>query len=274
MLSFIDKIKSLFENANINIKILNFENSNFSIVNQTGNSKKIIQQDNKLMFNYPQFDDSEKNILKEGLKESFNNSEIDLLEDNSNDTINDFESKASKRSNKTILEFYKDKILDKHLRALEASLYLKEVFESGSDISKLKKQIISKFGDDGRNICNLCSAGYFEGYIKEVYNDFAFSNDFVPKKFMDYFDIILKTSPFAIFVSREMTEIELSGLINHKLDTHKKYGIKFLAVHGIGANNVKKIRKIIDSLSVDKQLNVSIFQEGNNIVTIKINLIS
>ncbi len=47
-----------------------------------------------------------------------------------------------------------------------------------------------------------------------------------------------------------MTEEELSGKMLYKISTHKKYGIKFLAIHGIGKDNIAKIRNIIEELEM------------------------
>lgn len=241
------------------------------IINRPDKEDKfLISEDkNKVSINYPLLDYKEKELLKEGLKEGFEEKEVDLLEEKSGERVRDITQKIKCRRTQTILEFYKDKIPLLHWKALEASLYLRDVFEQGGAVGELKKDIIRKFGDDGRNIANLCSAGYFENYIKRIYEEMSFIPDFTIEKFQDHFKTIVTISPFAIFVSKEMNEEELSGEIWYRLETYKRYGIEFLAIHGIGKNNIQKIRRIIQGIEDKKNLNININQE-RNIIFVKI----
>ena len=130
----------------------------------------------------------------------------------------------------------------------------------------MKKDLIKRFGDEGRIICNLCTSGYFDegGYIKQLYGEMSASSDFEPAKFRGEFKKIVTLSPFAEFVYKDMSEEELAGEINQKLSTYQKYGIKFLAIHGIGKQNVEKIRKIVYELEEQNpDLKPKIAQEEN-----------
>ena len=63
-----------------------------------------------------------------------------------------------------------------------------------------------------------------------------------------------------------MSEGELSGEVNYKIQTHRRYGIKFLAIHGIGRNNIRKIHKIVQELEEETDLRVMINQDRNVII--------
>jgi len=168
-----------------------------------------------------------------------------------------------------ILAFYRDKIDPIHFKAMEASVYLREVFQEGKDVTELKSDIIKKYGTQGKNITNMCSAGYFEGYIREVYDEMSSDMDFKMNDFTKYFNVLVTTSPFAIFVHKEMGEDELSGLILHKIASHQKYGVSFLAIHGIGRTNVRKIKKIVVELDEKDEFTIN-KQQNKNIILVKI----
>ena len=68
-----------------------------------------------------------------------------------------------------------------------------------------------------------------------------------------------------------MESDELSGEIIHKIETHKKYGISFLAIHGLGKKNVKKILEIVHELEEEKNLDIAINQQ-NYIIFVKIRI--
>ena len=140
----------------------------------------------------------------------------------------------------------------------------------GGNIKNLKLDIIKRFGDEGRNISSLCSAGYFEGYIRQVYEEMSTTSSFTNEDFKRYFRTIVRISPFAIFVSEDKDKDELSGEILHKISVHKNYGVKFLAIHGIGYKNIQKIRKVVYDLHqyFDSEPE---YEEKSGIVLVKIN---
>ncbi len=272
-MSWLDKLEHIIK---VDLRGLKIFSPNINIIrNPEKKEKATISEDKKIInINFDSLEDSEKKELLNSIKQGFDDNEIkNLLEDNSEKLVKDIKLESGSQITKKVLDFYKDKISYKHYQALEASLYLRRVFERGEPINNLKRDIVQKFGEDGRNICNLCSAGYFEGHIKQVYSEMSFSKGFSIVKFKDHFEDIVKTSPFAIFVSKETNGDELSGEIYHKLQTYKKYGVSFLAIHGIGKNNIKKINKIIQELEEEIEIDTKIKQDGN-IIIVKIFLVN
>jgi len=116
----------------------------------------------------------------------------------------------------------------------------------------------------------LFSAGYFESLIKPIYKELEKEDDFHISQFLEIFDKIVKESPFAIFVNRYMDKDELLSKIRSQITKNRKYGIKFLNVHGIGAKNVKTIREALYELESDEGIEVKNVQERANIIFVNI----
>lgn len=144
---------------------------------------------------------------------------------------------------------------------LKSCLYLQEKYEQGDKeelVSRLKKEIRKRFGDRGAKIANLCSALYFDQYIVPLFADLKQS--YTKEQLINIYNVIIEESVFAIFVSSFVKEDKLKKKILDKIESNKKYGVRFVYVHGIGKENVKKINKIIDLIAtenVDANVNVS-----------------
>lgn len=238
----------------------------------TGVSKEKFKfsKDGKILeINEANLNTEEKGQVKEFLKYGFKeeNSIDSFLESKSYESIEDIKEKLE--TNKKIITFYKDKISQSHLEALKASLYVRESFRAHANrdyIIKMKMDIISRFGDEGNNICNLCTSGYFEGFLKEVYEDMSKKPDFNLKEFTEYFENVVKYTPFTVFVSYGMSEKEIMEQIKERMEYFKNYGANFLAVHGIGEDNVEKIMKIIETLKREmKNINLEIIKKKSMI---------
>ena len=269
-MGFLESLKQLIS---VDIDLSNFININ--IINDSQNKQKLIpSKDGKTVhINYPQLEDKEKQVMNKALKSSFESGEIEhIMELCSEKKVEDIKKKLSIKTTREILEFYKDKIPLENYKALEASLYARVDFVVGKSISADKDDIRNKFGDEGNNICNLCTAGYFEGYIKEAYEEMGSSNNFSIDEWQKYFKLIVRTSPFAVFVHKEMSEEELSGMIVYRLSTNIRYGIKFVDIHGIGWGNVKKIKKILRELQKKRDLDPEIQSPSKTIIHVRISI--
>lgn len=54
----------------------------------------------------------------------------------------------------------------------------------------------------------------------------------------------------------------------NKIDSNEKYGIKFVYVHGIGRENVKKVVKIVEEITVEiknSKVNVNASENAINV---------
>jgi len=258
-------------------KLKSFIDANFSHfitvnINTNPRSKEKIEttDDGKTVkLNLSAFTPEEKEELKKLLLAEHEDGKK-LFEEKSSEHLEDIAQTFSLSSTHEILDFYKDKISDYHLEALEASLVLRNAFRRGENVDDLKEDIKIRFGDVGNNIANLCTAGYFEGYIKNVYEEMSKQPDFRVHAFRDYFNKIVSLHHFAIFVSRDMRSDELEGTVRTKLNAYKKYGIRFLDIHGIGKQNVEKIKQLHAMLEAE-DMQISINQVGN-IIHLRVNL--
>lgn len=208
-------------------------------------------------------DDKEWNDVQKVLKKDFDEHDTTFIEEDAKEKVDDIKQKLELKTTKDVLNYYKGKISDWHLRILEASLYLREKFNEGTCIDLMKRDIVNSFGDEGRNICNLCTAGYFDGFIKELYEEMEKEPGFSIEKFRRKFRKMVRDTPFAVFVHQFKEEESLKGEITSKLEMFQAYGISHLAVHGIGKDNVKKILKVVHEMEYERDdINVGIFKES------------
>lgn len=140
---------------------------------------------------------------------------------------------------KQILTFFQPLIPESDIEALECSLYLREEFRKKEDVSKLKSDIRLRFGERGKNIANLSSAGYFEEFLIPLYNS-------SPERFKELYDLIVNKSILAVFVHKNMSTKQIKDEISDKLTLSNRYGIKFIHIHGIGESNIQIIKDCLE----------------------------
>lgn len=233
-----DKLKALF-NLEVNSPIVS--------INITKNSHNPIDKkeflydktNDKLELYLGDMSDEKREKLKEILKE-YIGEENKLLEKETSKLLYKLYKYNKENKNIQLLSFFKPIIPREDLEALESSLYLREVFQSGfgEDIGKLKYDIIKRFGDRGNNISNLCTAGYFEQFLMPLYNSSK-------ERFKELYDIIVDKSVVAVFVHSQMEQEDIPKEITTKLRISSKYGIKFIHIHGIGSGNIFKIKECL-----------------------------
>ena len=239
-MGWLDKLKGLFK-VNINAPLIN--------VNITSKSNNII----KTKYSY----DSEKKALDIFLNElePEETKELDkimpqiieeylqeenlLLLNESKDLLEKLYNYNKNTTDKQILTFFKPLIPESDIEALECSLYLRDAFRRGEDIGKLKTDIRLKFGERGKNIANLCTAGYFEEFLIPLYNSSS-------ERFQELYDLIVSKSILAVFVHKNMSTQEIKDEISEKLALSNRYGIKFIHIHGIGKNNITTIKDCLE----------------------------
>lgn len=234
-MSWLDKLKHI-------IKIdINWNAPLFSI-NITKNSN------NQIKFDKEYFYDQENRILhlaldklpKETLEkipeitQQYINEGNRLLEKNTDGLLENLYKYNKDNKDKSILSFFKPIIPFSDLEALEASLFLRYTFVQNNCVNNLKSDIRKRFGDRGNNIANLATAGYFEEFLMPLYNDSQ-------EMFKKIYDDVVSKSIVAVFVHRGMEPDEITLKISERIKISKKYGIRFIHIHGISKSNVEKI---------------------------------
>jgi hypothetical protein len=219
-MSFLDKLKNLIE-AKLNIKLNNVSLININIVR--GEESQAVKHNpdlNQYIIDVSKLSQNEYQEISNISKEYIENGNL-LLEKKSSDLLK--ELYIFKQTQNSTLEFFRDIIPQTDLQALSASMFIREKFRNDEQIKDLKRDIIMRFGDRGRNISNLCSAGYFEEFLIPLYNS---DKD----KFFEIYEDLIKNSMLAVFVSSRMNADDIPTEIEKKILISKKYGFKFIHV--------------------------------------------
>lgn len=194
---------------------------------------------------------------------------VNAKDDNLLEHIADVKQKKAETP-ATILSAY---ISPADLKALEASLLMRDQFDSKTGIDGIKSDIIERFGDRGRKIANLCTAGYFDdlaGLCKETCH-----NAEGVAKFKTIYETVVSQEAFAVFVTRAMSKEATKKAIVNKIMSNLIYGKKYVNIHGIGKVNVAKINAILPTLSprdrIPKTKDVEIFNQTQSLIFIRLN---
>lgn len=266
-MDWFDKLKGLVHLDLRNLKEIHLFSGN-KIINNTYTKNVLTININHESIN------KNPEVLKTILRTNQENGGL-IIESESLIRLADFKKIDSEASTQNFLAEFKGKIPQSDLEILRYSIYLKVVFNRGDSVDRLKTDIVERFGYRGRNICNLYSAGYFKSQIKVLYDLMFQQPDFSQEKFMQLYELIVTESPYAIFVSRQMTSSELLSKVKTKIETSKKYGINYLNIHGIGDENIRIISTVLEQL---KEEGIIIEPQerfrDNNMLTVKLRLVN
>jgi len=259
-MSWFDKLKALI-NVELNAPLVNITKNSDN--NSLDNEYAFDEENGRLEIFFNRLSNEKQKRLKLILKENFEE-ENKLLENKSSMLLKELiEFQKTKGEDKGVLDFFKNIISNEDFEALESSLYLRRKFLNREDVKHLKEDIRMRFGDRGNNIANLCTAGYFENFLMPLFN--SSKNDF-----NKIYEVVVSRSAIAVFVHSQMNDSKISQEIRMKLELSKKYGIKFLHIHGIGENNIKIIKRCIeDKKELFNFYNKEIF-EGEGIIIVEL----
>jgi hypothetical protein len=275
----LDKLVHLIE-AHVNIRDLIHDITLIKIIHiHNDPSKELIWQDSedKLSLNPEKIlkllpPDQQKEFVRLFLDAQRENN-VPLVDKEYQERVDDIAIKQNTSSEITILSYFKDKIPPDDFDALRSSLYLRDRFKEGAgweEISRLKMGIIKVYSRRGRNISDLCSAGYFDTLIRKIYED-TISSGYSKEEFLLVYNIIIEEGILAVFVSEGMTEKQIEFEIEGKIRRNKEYGLHFLYVHGIGSENLRKIRNVTYNLKDQYRSSMKFYsKEVANILSVKI----
>ncbi|MBI5635718.1 hypothetical protein HY993_02025 [Candidatus Micrarchaeota archaeon] len=238
-MGWLETLKGIF-NVEINSPILqiSFVNNSNNKNEVKGNPYFFDKASKKLYLNLDKLPVSQHPKLKESIKGYLEEGNT-LLQTETAELLQKLYNYNKETTNKQILEFFKPNIPVQDYDALEASLYLRDTFRRREDVQKLKLDIREIFGNRGNNICNLCTAGYFEKFLVPLFNSSK-------ERFNELYEIIVGKAVLAVFVHQSMGDEEITSQIKNKLEISRKYGIKFIHIHGIGEQNIRKIKECLE----------------------------
>jgi len=209
---------------------------------------------NKLTF-------KENEILKKHLLKDFGFNKLKFVESDSIDLITKLIAYNKKDDGKT-LNFFENILTPNDLLALRDSLFLRDEFYAGNNVSSLKSDISYAHGERGNIISNLCSAGYFEEVMIPLYNRSK-------TDFHEFYDLAVDRGVKALFVNGRMSVTDITTEIERRLVSAHSSGLKSINIHGIGEKNVQNIKKSLSAIIEKGKSNFlrkNIAEESNVII--------
>lgn len=151
-------------------------------------------------------------------------------------------------------EIARFKVLEKVIprddyHALKAALVIRELHRQGKPVEDHKENVFRVYGERGRKICNICTAGYFEG-ILELYAACGENKD----DFLQRYNIIIAESAFSIFVHAWKDNDALKKSILDRLAANKRYGNHYVNIHALGKQNIKTAEAVVREITVSNPL--------------------
>ncbi len=279
MVSF-DKLAQLIKaklNLTLNIKL--FSDNHIHIKNNDSSENIEYDEGTKsISFNIKKLSPPEKEELSRLLKIAFEEHNKLLLEEKSEETIQDLRLEESSEESISVLSYFKDIIPLADYEALRASLYVDSVFKKEGitseqrreKIYRLKGDIIKKQGQRGLNICKIYGAGYFDTMIRPLHELIDTVPDFTKERFNEQYNIIINESAFAVFVQGPWNVTTLENEILKKIKINLGYGIKFVNIHGISSGIVKKIKKALPKIEKTYPKITQTIEESEHIIYVKL----
>lgn len=229
---------NIINNGNINSKV---------IENKSGDTLQSIK------INLAQLTLQETEQLKPIIKDAYSETGC-IFESEAERTIKDFKEKANAPSFQEQLKYFEKIIPAKDIPLLKDCLYLKACHEAGNNIGSIKQQIWENHGSRGNNMSNLCSAGYFEAWLKPTYETLKNeeSEEEAKRIFLIIYENLVSELPWTVFVSHLKSDKDVQNEVETKIERNLKYGIRFLNIHGMGKSNVEKILSVLEILAKNR----------------------
>lgn len=164
------------------------------------------------------------------------------------------------------IAYFRKLLTPDDIAILKTSLVIKRMYETDMPVQNQKQLLSMKYGQRANIITNLCTADYFETYIKPLNESLLEKEEYSVELFREYFDKLIEDFPLAIFVHRGQGVDKLVTEISERIERNKLHGIEELYIHAIGVGNVKKLQNAIDVLIKEKNISggqVQEFEEQN-----------
>jgi len=177
---------------------------------------------------------------------SKNEKEFDIIDVDFFKRVQDFKKELP--DNKSINPFLK--FLDYDLRAiLNLSIYAKKLFDAGEseNAQKIRDDIGKHHGKDGRKLCNLYLSGYIDGMTEFLIQEYVQDMDKVKKEINQKINKFVKESDYIFFIHQNSEEGFILADVKKCINQEKPY----IALHGAGPSNIKKVRQILNELEDD-----------------------
>ena len=193
---------------------------------------------------------------KKLLREQFNDGKIRFVAGQADAEIGDYKQ-FNDSTQSDIVQFFEGKISGTDMSYLRVGLYIG--YLASVDPKKAKVIRENSIRDArSRNIINLASAGYFETYIRPIYES-------DPSSFNVEYEEIVKYMPETVFVNNNMTANDVVREVDKRVCRSMRYHLDVRAVTVNGLNqSVKTIREAEPILRKKyKGYNITFATEGS-----------
>jgi len=213
----------------------------------------------------------ELNSYKKQLQTIIQNNNFQLLKDTSNKELSDVKKFSLKYSNDEIFSFVNNKIPKNDKYIWLSALMLREANKKGDrdKVKLIKEQMVINHNQKGRNIANICNAGYLEDYIIPWYKYFIEDNN-NSDGFLENYKNIVVDLLFVIFISSNKTLEELQLEIKNKIQTLNNAHMNYLFIHAIGRSNIDKAEKVIKEIK--NNLKIKDINKTSTNLTLKVKI--
>ena len=188
--------------------------------------------------------------LQDVILPAFDANELLLIGNDSKELLMSYNDFRDEPGNATLLDFFKGKINQHDLTLLESGLYEAHLIATGQldKAQQIKEDIIKRYGQRGKNIINLASAGYYATHIKPLYE--ALQEQGLSDTFLREYNQVIDEMPFAIFVHSGITVDKALELLYEKAEKNVQYGVRedTIILNGFGPN-ADRIELLIPTLN-------------------------
>lgn len=159
----------------------------------------------------------EYEAFKKELLDLFQSGEIQFVEEQAEQDIKGFNNATNSFDRDNIIETLRGIVPPADLLWMQTGLYVRFLNQSGkNDDAKRIRENASRNSQRARNIINLTSAGFLEGYIVPICKeDDKFSKE--------QYEEIVEEMPSFVFVNSSMSVSETLELIYKKIENKERY---------------------------------------------------
>lgn len=175
--------------------------------------------------------------LQNDFLQAFQNREIQFLKDSAANHLDGYKAFEKTGTAKEMIDYFTDKIPPEDLFLLRTGLYIKYLVEQNNydRAMQIKENTIKD--RHSRNVINLATAGYFETYIKPIFenNDLEIAN----KEYRE----VVQFLPEIVFVNNSMRVEDIILEVEEKIieKEHYRISVRDIMVNGIGRQCAQSI---------------------------------
>lgn len=153
-----------------------------------------------------------------------------------------------KKNDPNLYNFVTKSLPSKDYALWNAGLLLRQHFKNEKNdlVIQIKNDMIQTDPIRGKNIANLCTAGYLESEIIPMHDkltDLERSEDFTK-----FYEALITQTPTSVFVGISHTEKSLREELLYKIEYAKKYSAPYVRVHALGRHNVELAIKVLKDI--------------------------